>query len=81
MLLYSSNGGLEVGLSPLTQTGMIDFAQRRDTVTLLKRIRRFFVTQDIGARAAVHTFNRIDFVIARGVGAQIVSRLLTNVAF
>ncbi|GJR99368.1 hypothetical protein Tco_0315877 [Tanacetum coccineum] len=50
----------------------------RDAITLLKRIRRFFVTQDIGARAAGHIFNRIGFAIARGVGAQIVSRLPTN---
>nr|GFC40276.1 hypothetical protein [Tanacetum cinerariifolium] len=50
--------------SPLTQTGMVDFipgrvvidvAQRKreaDDVTLLKRIRKFSITQDIGARAA-----------------------------
>ncbi|GJW44289.1 hypothetical protein Tco_0073088 [Tanacetum coccineum] len=50
----------------------------KEAVTLLKRIRRFSVTQDITARAAVHIFNRIDFAIARGVGTQIVSRLFTN---
>ena len=50
----------------------------KDAVTLLKRIRRFSVTQDIGARAAAHIFSRIGFAIARGVGAQIVSRLPTN---
>ncbi|GJX52969.1 hypothetical protein Tco_0281338 [Tanacetum coccineum] len=50
----------------------------KDAVTLLKRIRRFFVTQDIGARAAGHIFNRIGFAIARRVGAQIVSQLPTN---
>ena len=50
----------------------------KDAVTLLKRIRRFSTTQDIGARAAVHIFNRIGFAIARGVGAQLVSRLPTN---
>ncbi|GJV46008.1 hypothetical protein Tco_1430544 [Tanacetum coccineum] len=50
----------------------------KDAITLLKRIRRFFVTQDIGARAVVHIFNRIGFAIARGVGAQIVSWLPTN---
>ncbi|GKA33660.1 hypothetical protein Tco_0720089 [Tanacetum coccineum] len=44
-----------------------------DAVTLLKRIRRFPVTQDIGARAAIYIFNRIGFAIARGVWAQIVS--------
>nr|GEX69927.1 ABC transporter A family member 9-like [Tanacetum cinerariifolium] len=50
----------------------------KDVVTLLKWIRRFFVTQDIGARTAVHIFNRIGFAIARGVGTHIVSRLPTN---
>ncbi|GKD45222.1 hypothetical protein Tco_1269867 [Tanacetum coccineum] len=40
-----------------------------DAVTLLKRIRKFSMTQDIGARAAVHIFNRINFAIAKGVGA------------
>nr|GEU30554.1 hypothetical protein [Tanacetum cinerariifolium] len=44
-------------------------------ITLLKRIRKFFMTHDIEARAAVHIFNRIDFAIAKGVGVQIVSRL------
>nr|GEZ35289.1 hypothetical protein [Tanacetum cinerariifolium] len=50
----------------------------KDAVALLKRIRKFYVTQDIGARAAIHIFNRISFAIAKGVGAQIVSRLPTN---
>ncbi|GKB90625.1 hypothetical protein Tco_0962897 [Tanacetum coccineum] len=50
----------------------------KDAVTLLKRIRKFSVTQDIGARAVVHIFNRISFAIAKGVGAQLVSRLPTN---
>ncbi|GKF59202.1 hypothetical protein Tco_0175988 [Tanacetum coccineum] len=49
-----------------------------DTVTLLKRIRKFSMAQDIGARVAVHIFNRISFAIAKGVGAQIVSRLPSN---
>ncbi|GKB52308.1 hypothetical protein Tco_0903061 [Tanacetum coccineum] len=47
-------------------------------VTLLKRIRKFSMAQEIGARAAVHIFNRISFAIAKGVGAQIVSRLPSN---
>ncbi|GJZ26906.1 leucine-rich repeat-containing protein, partial [Tanacetum coccineum] len=42
-----------------------------DAVTLLKRIRKFSMAQDIGARAAVHIFNKISFDIAKGVGAQI----------
>ncbi|GJU92405.1 hypothetical protein Tco_1304828 [Tanacetum coccineum] len=50
----------------------------KDAVTLLKRIRKFSMDQDIGARAAVHIFNRISFSIAKGVGAQIVSRLPSN---
>ncbi|GJT99500.1 hypothetical protein Tco_1109839 [Tanacetum coccineum] len=45
-----------------------------DAVTLLKRVRNFSMAQDIGARAAGHIFNRIGFSIAKGVGAQIVSR-------
>ncbi|GJY22392.1 putative reverse transcriptase domain-containing protein [Tanacetum coccineum] len=120
MLLYSWDGGLDVcvdltGSSPLTQTGMTDFAPGRavtdaahrkrgkymakcaaigygflpfsfsslgeletDVVTLLRRIRKFSMAQDIGARAAIHIFNRISFAIAKGVGAQIVSRLPFN---
>ncbi|GKA11986.1 putative reverse transcriptase domain-containing protein [Tanacetum coccineum] len=38
-----------------------------DAVTLLKRIRKFSMAQDIGARAAVHIFNRISFAIAKGM--------------
>nr|GEV57035.1 hypothetical protein [Tanacetum cinerariifolium] len=49
-----------------------------DAVTLLKRFRKFSVVQDIRARAAVYIFSRISFVIARGVRAQIVSRLPNN---
>ncbi|GJR72391.1 hypothetical protein Tco_0084756 [Tanacetum coccineum] len=49
-----------------------------DAVTLLKRVRNFSMAQDIGARAAGHIFNRIGFSIAKGVGAQIVSRLPSN---
>ncbi|GJU60480.1 hypothetical protein Tco_1238246, partial [Tanacetum coccineum] len=121
MLLYSWDGGLDVcvdltGSSPLTQTGMSDFAPGRavtdaaqrkrgkymtkcadigygflpfsfssfgelekDAVALLKRVRNFSMAQDIGARAASHIFNRIGFSIAKGVGAQIVSRLPSNV--
>ncbi|GJX26536.1 hypothetical protein Tco_0232832 [Tanacetum coccineum] len=36
-------------------------------VTLLKRIRKFSMTQNIGAHAAVHIFNMISFAIAKGV--------------
>ncbi|GKG23764.1 hypothetical protein Tco_0391800, partial [Tanacetum coccineum] len=45
----------------------------KDVVTLLKRIRKYSVTQDIGARTAVHIFSRISFAITIGVGAQIIS--------
>ncbi|GKF59087.1 hypothetical protein Tco_0175873 [Tanacetum coccineum] len=37
----------------------------KDAVNILKRIRKFSVAQDIGARAAVHIFNRISFAIAK----------------
>ncbi|GKC24415.1 hypothetical protein Tco_1026565, partial [Tanacetum coccineum] len=84
MLFYLWDGGLDVcvdltGSSPLTQTGMVDFvpgravidaAHQKDAVTLLKRIRKFSMTQGIGARAAVHIFNKISFAIAKGGGAQ-----------
>ncbi|GJX85105.1 hypothetical protein Tco_0335879 [Tanacetum coccineum] len=36
-----------------------------DTVTLLKRIWKFLMAQDIGAHAAIHIFHRISFAIAR----------------
>nr|GEV73584.1 hypothetical protein [Tanacetum cinerariifolium] len=49
-----------------------------DAVTLLKRIRKFSMAQDIEARAAVHILNRISFAIAKRVRAQIVSRLPFN---
>ncbi|GJR25692.1 reverse transcriptase domain-containing protein [Tanacetum coccineum] len=40
-----------------------------DAVTLLKRIRKFSITQDIGARTAIHIFNRISFAIAKGLSS------------
>ncbi|GJS61183.1 CheY-like superfamily protein [Tanacetum coccineum] len=43
----------------------------KDVVNLLKRIRKFSVNQDIGACVVVHIFNRIIFVIAKRVGAQL----------
>ncbi|GJY89157.1 hypothetical protein Tco_0503785, partial [Tanacetum coccineum] len=49
-----------------------------NAVTLLKRIQKFSVAQDIGACTAIHIFNRINFAIAKGVRAQIVSRLSFN---
>ena len=49
-----------------------------DAVALLKRIQKFSISQDAGARAAAYIFTRLSFIIAKGVGAQIVSRLPTN---
>ncbi|GKD36227.1 hypothetical protein Tco_1251736 [Tanacetum coccineum] len=40
-----------------------------DAIILLKRIRKFSMVQDIGARVVVHIFNRISFAIAKGVMA------------
>ncbi|GKC22456.1 hypothetical protein Tco_1024606 [Tanacetum coccineum] len=48
----------------------------KDVVTLLKWIRKFSMTQDIRARAATHTFNRISFAIAKEVRPR--SRLPSN---
>ncbi|GKC27324.1 hypothetical protein Tco_1034618 [Tanacetum coccineum] len=53
----------------------------KDADILLKQIRKFSLAQDIRARVAVYIFNRIGFAIAKGVGAQIVSRLPTNGGF
>ncbi|GKB47045.1 hypothetical protein Tco_0897798 [Tanacetum coccineum] len=64
------------GFPPISLSSLREL--EKDAMTLLKRIRKFFVTQDIGARAAVHIFDRINFVIAKGVEAQLVSRLPTN---
>ncbi|KAL6534419.1 hypothetical protein OROHE_013344 [Orobanche hederae] len=49
-----------------------------DVVALLVRVRGFALAQDAGARAAHHIFSKISFAIAKGVGAQLVSRLPTN---
>nr|GEW76143.1 hypothetical protein [Tanacetum cinerariifolium] len=38
-----------------------------DAVTLLKWIKKFFMTRDIRACTAVHIFNRISFAIAKGM--------------
>ncbi|GJX26859.1 hypothetical protein Tco_0233155 [Tanacetum coccineum] len=46
-----------------------------DAVTLLKRIRKFSMAQDIGARAAVHIFNRISFAIAKGIAVTLLKRI------
>ena len=67
---------LGYGFLPFSFSTFGEFEE--DAVALLKRIQRFSRAHDIGARAAAHIFSRIGFAIARGVGAQIVSRLPTN---
>ncbi|GKA71076.1 hypothetical protein Tco_0777215 [Tanacetum coccineum] len=90
MLLYSWDGGLDrkrgkymakcaaigYGFLPFSFSSLGEL--EADAVTLLKRIWKFSMTQDIGARVAVHIFNKINFAITKGVGAQIVSRLPSN---
>ncbi|GKD66752.1 hypothetical protein Tco_1308860 [Tanacetum coccineum] len=44
-----------------------------DVVTLLKRIQKFSMAQDIGARATIHIFNRISFAIAKGINAALLA--------
>ncbi|GKC33500.1 hypothetical protein Tco_1045884, partial [Tanacetum coccineum] len=90
MLLYSWDGGLDVvnavSMAKCAAIGYeflpFSFSSlgelKADVVTLLKRIRKFFMAQDIGARVAVHIFNMISFAIAKEVEAQIVSRLSSN---
>ncbi|GJZ18640.1 hypothetical protein Tco_0554763 [Tanacetum coccineum] len=88
MLLYSWDEGLDVYYKAKCATigyGFLPFSfssigeLEEDAVTLLKRIRKFFMAQDIGKRVVVHIFNRIGFVVAKRVEAQIVSRLPINV--
>nr|GEU37962.1 putative reverse transcriptase domain-containing protein [Tanacetum cinerariifolium] len=38
-----------------------------DAVSLLKQIRKFSMTHDIGARTVIHIFNMISFAIAKGI--------------
>ncbi|GKF14443.1 putative reverse transcriptase domain-containing protein, partial [Tanacetum coccineum] len=49
-------------------------------VTLLIRIRKFSMAQDIGARGAVHIFNRISFAIAKGVFSHASKQVTTSVS-
>nr|GEX37325.1 hypothetical protein [Tanacetum cinerariifolium] len=88
MLLYSLDGGLDVcvdligcaaigyGFLPFSFSSLGEL--EADAVTLLKRIQKFSMAQDIRARATIHIFNRISFAIIKGAGAQIVSRLTSN---
>ncbi|GKB71775.1 hypothetical protein Tco_0933187 [Tanacetum coccineum] len=52
-----------------------------DAVSLLKGIRKFSMTQDIGARAAVHVLIGLVFSLLKEWGAQIVSRLPSNLLY
>ncbi|GJT17161.1 hypothetical protein Tco_0875867 [Tanacetum coccineum] len=88
-ILVAKDVDIGLGSSPLTQIGMIDFVPEaccdrgcimeleKDAVTLMKRIRKFSMTQDIGAHI-VHIISRIGFAITREVRAQRVSHLPTN---
>ncbi|GKE35490.1 hypothetical protein Tco_1454812, partial [Tanacetum coccineum] len=60
---------IEYGFLPISFSSVGEL--EKDAVTLLKRIRKFSVTQDIGACAAIHIFNRISFTIAKGVGISL----------
>ncbi|GKB25017.1 hypothetical protein Tco_0864418 [Tanacetum coccineum] len=65
MLFYSWDGGLDVFFHFLSSLGELEV----DAITLLKRIRKFSMAQDIRASAAVHIFNMISFAIAKGIMA------------
>ncbi|GJY17373.1 ankyrin repeat-containing protein ITN1-like protein [Tanacetum coccineum] len=67
---------LDMGFFPFSFSSFGEL--EADVVTLLKRIRKFFMAQDIEERVAIHIFNRISFAIAKGVGPHIVSRLPSN---
>ncbi|GKE76106.1 hypothetical protein Tco_1542226 [Tanacetum coccineum] len=83
MFLYSWDGGLDVCVDLIDiGYGFLPFSfssfGELEKAAVMKQIRKFFVTQDIGARIAIHIFSKINFAIVRGVGAQIVSRLPIN---
>nr|GEY76012.1 hypothetical protein [Tanacetum cinerariifolium] len=60
--------GIGYGFHPFSFSSFGEL--EKDAVTLLKRIRKFFMAQDIGARVAVHIFNRISFSIAKELGPR-----------
>ncbi|GJY29003.1 hypothetical protein Tco_0404770 [Tanacetum coccineum] len=62
------------GFLPFTFSSLGEL--EKDAVNLPKWIQKFSVTQDIGARDAVHIFNRINFAIAKGVGNQLIVDVL-----
>ncbi|GKE86482.1 hypothetical protein Tco_1560224, partial [Tanacetum coccineum] len=53
---------IEYGFLPFSFSSLGEL--EKDAMNLLKRIRKFYLTQDIRARVAVHIFNRISFAIA-----------------
>ncbi|GKC28567.1 hypothetical protein Tco_1035861 [Tanacetum coccineum] len=80
----SAGKEVDIGLGGAIGYGFLPFSfsslgeLEADAVTLLKRIQKFSMTQVIRARATIHIFNRISFAIAKGVRAQIVSQLPSN---
>nr|GEZ96576.1 hypothetical protein [Tanacetum cinerariifolium] len=46
-------------------------SDKADAVIFLKRIQKFFMAQDFGARDAVHILNRISVAIAKGFGVGV----------
>ncbi|GJS46683.1 hypothetical protein Tco_0596804 [Tanacetum coccineum] len=59
---------IEYGFLPFSFSSLGEL--EANAVSLLKRIRKDSMAQDIGARADIHIFNRISFAIAKGMGAQ-----------
>ncbi|GJW66296.1 hypothetical protein Tco_0120720 [Tanacetum coccineum] len=79
MLLYSWDGGhdcaaIGYGFIPFSFSSLVEL--EADAVILLKRIRKFSMTQDIRGSAVVHICNRIGFSIAKEVGVQIVGTVV-----
>ncbi|GJV11149.1 hypothetical protein Tco_1352690 [Tanacetum coccineum] len=56
---------IEYGFLPFSFSSLSELD--KDAVTLLKRIQKFSVTQDIGTCDVVHIFIRISFAIAKGI--------------
>ncbi|GJZ67402.1 hypothetical protein Tco_0630642 [Tanacetum coccineum] len=52
--------------------------EKGDVVAFRKRIRKFYVAHDIGARVVLHIFNRISFIIARGVRTYLQQQLFMS---
>ncbi|GKE60406.1 hypothetical protein Tco_1510773, partial [Tanacetum coccineum] len=56
---------IEYGFLPFSFSSLSELD--KDAVTLLKRIQKFFVTQNIGTCDVVHIFIKISFAIAKGM--------------